>query len=42
MGCTKRVMPSPRAIGRVIEDESKGIYLPRQKLVRRGKEFREE
>jgi hypothetical protein len=34
-------MPSPKAIGRVIEDESKGVYLPRQNLLRRGKEFRE-
>jgi phosphoribosylformylglycinamidine cyclo-ligase len=28
-------------IGRVIEDDSKGVYLPRQRLVGHGKEFRE-
>jgi phosphoribosylformylglycinamidine cyclo-ligase len=27
-------------IGRVIEDDSKGVYLPRHKLVGHGKEFR--
>ncbi|MBO0737056.1 MAG: phosphoribosylformylglycinamidine cyclo-ligase [Alphaproteobacteria bacterium] len=29
-----------RVIGRVIEDDSKGVYLPRQGLAGRGKEFR--
>jgi phosphoribosylformylglycinamidine cyclo-ligase len=29
-------------IGRVIEDDSKGVYLPRQRLVGHGKEFREQ
>jgi phosphoribosylformylglycinamidine cyclo-ligase len=28
-------------IGRVIQDDSKGVYLPRQRLVGHGKEFRE-
>jgi phosphoribosylformylglycinamidine cyclo-ligase len=29
-----------RVIGRVIEDDSKGVYLPRQRLAGHGKEFR--
>jgi phosphoribosylformylglycinamidine cyclo-ligase len=29
-------------IGRVIEDDSKGVYLPRQKLTGHGKEFRKQ
>jgi phosphoribosylformylglycinamidine cyclo-ligase len=29
-----------QVIGRVIEDDSKGVYLPRQKLVGHGKQFR--
>lgn len=31
-----------QVIGRVVEDESKGVYLPRQKLIGHGKAFREE
>jgi phosphoribosylformylglycinamidine cyclo-ligase len=31
-----------RIIGRVIEDDSKGVYLPRERLVGHGKEFREQ
>jgi phosphoribosylformylglycinamidine cyclo-ligase len=31
-----------QVIGRVIEDDSKGVYLPGQKLVGHGKEFREQ
>jgi phosphoribosylformylglycinamidine cyclo-ligase len=30
-----------QVIGRVIKDDSKGVYLPRQKLTGHGKEFRE-
>jgi phosphoribosylaminoimidazole (AIR) synthetase len=30
-----------RIIGRVIEDDSKGVYLPRQRLAGHGKEFRD-
>jgi phosphoribosylformylglycinamidine cyclo-ligase len=29
-----------QVIGRVIEDDSKGVYLPAQKLIGHGKEFR--
>jgi phosphoribosylformylglycinamidine cyclo-ligase len=29
-------------IGRVIEDDTKGVYVPHQKLVGHGKEFREQ
>ena len=31
-----------QVIGRVVEDDSKGVYLPRQRLVGHGKEFREQ
>ena len=31
-----------QVIGRVIEDDSKGVYLPRERLVGHGKEFREQ
>jgi len=31
-----------QVIGRVIEDDTKGVYLPHQKLVGHGKEFREQ
>jgi len=31
-----------QVIGRVIDDDSKGVYLPRQKLVGHGKAFQEE
>jgi phosphoribosylformylglycinamidine cyclo-ligase len=31
-----------RVIGRVVEDDSKGVYLPQQRLVGHGKEFREQ
>ena len=31
-----------QVIGRVIEDDSKGVYLPRQRLVGHGKQFREQ
>ena len=31
-----------QVIGRVIKDESKGVYLHAQKLTGRGKEFREQ
>ncbi|HEY4470886.1 MAG TPA: AIR synthase-related protein, partial [Stellaceae bacterium] len=31
-----------QVIGRVIEDDSKGVYLPDQKLSGHGKEFREQ
>jgi phosphoribosylformylglycinamidine cyclo-ligase len=30
-----------RVIGRIIDDDSKGVYLPHQRLVGHGKEFRE-
>jgi phosphoribosylformylglycinamidine cyclo-ligase len=32
----------PRVIGRVIEDDSKGVHLPAQKLTGHGKEFRKQ
>ena len=31
-----------KVIGRVIDDDSKGVYLPQQRLVGRGKEFHEQ
>ena len=31
-----------QVIGRVVEDDSKGVYLPHQRLVGHGKEFREQ
>jgi phosphoribosylformylglycinamidine cyclo-ligase len=31
-----------RVIGRVVDDDSKGVYLPQQRLVGRGKEFHEQ
>src|SRR5229473_1173316 len=31
-----------QVIGRIIEDDTKGVYLPHQKLVGHGKEFREQ
>jgi hypothetical protein len=31
-----------QVIGRVIEDDTKGVYLPSQNLVGHGKEFREQ
>ena len=31
-----------QVIGRVIEDSSKGVHLPRQRLIGHGKEFREQ
>jgi phosphoribosylaminoimidazole (AIR) synthetase len=31
-----------QVIGRVIEDDTKGVHLPHQKLVGHGKEFREQ
>jgi phosphoribosylaminoimidazole (AIR) synthetase len=30
----------PKVIGRVIADESKGVYLPRERIAGHGKEFR--
>jgi phosphoribosylaminoimidazole (AIR) synthetase len=29
-----------QVIGRIIKDDSKGVYLPRQRLVGHGKQFR--